>query len=202
MEGKVWEVQVNVTYKYDKLVDAKVREMGIDKNKYPHEVLGLAPDLKAKLGEFACGIDEGDNLMVVDNTKLDIFTGGITYFQGGNLGLTTSGALVHETGHLLGFDERYTQGGKTKPHLFFQKDYMRNAEINPIAGTAIRGTDFDNSHYVDLLDFALRNVAPNTTKAFTTDNKDNLFMIDNTSGGKTQMTEQDYQEQVSRVVNK
>lgn len=103
--GEVWKVTINASFVYNQTIDAQHEAMNLPTGEYMPK-----PE----------SIPVGDNIMQVDSrlTAADLGShgnaGGATPGIGANTGKAkygTFGVVMHESGHMLGFDERYTLGG-------------------------------------------------------------------------------------------
>ena len=115
--------------------------------------------------------------------------------------------INHETSHLLGFDERYTPGTFNLFHTGFAGDYptrmMGYASMSPdMFEKVVTNASFNEIHYVDLLDFALKRGYPKneTTVVQMTGGDDTSLEIDSTKQGKKPYTEEEINSRKSRII--
>ncbi len=135
--GETWTVSMNISIKYDKDIEQKALDKGYGEKKYGNVDL------------TSIGLNEEDNMI---NVNSSLFSGGTKGLAtpNGNIGSTNGGNpkyILHEMGHLFGFDERYFRAFGS-PVKGYEEDFMNNEE-----NTSNQYMPF---HFVDIMDKALR----------------------------------------------
>ncbi len=98
--GEVWNVTINVTFVNNAVLTEQQKTMGS-----PGDGFARKP----------ASLPEGDNVLFVNvNTPTDALAAGLGGHSKGDAGAvrdTRFFVVMHEAGHFLGYDERYTAGG-------------------------------------------------------------------------------------------
>ncbi len=211
--SKIWTVTYKVEYVYDETVETALAEHGLtDPTNYTDKTwqgtIESYNDLRDEGKLALMGVAESENVIFVDTeiqTQSGIYTkkgqanggGGLAYVHPSVGNVATRD---HETGHLMGLDERYNQ--KTaRVHEGFEGDMMSNTSAP--AGTSL---NMDPLHLVDILDYAMENGKVNGTVTVgkTGGGKGkpyySNFEIDNTSHGRDPESQESVQSKHDRVV--
>jgi RHS repeat-associated protein len=213
VEGKVWQVTINVHIVYNEQVDNFVQArlangIGITQ---PEGVYVTKAGISAKTP-----FQPGDNLLQVDNS---IYTnaseggagqGGWKAFvkndyegkiiKRGSESKNFKKTAIHEIFHLLGFDERYNVSGPTD-HPDFEDDYL--GAFGP--EEELSGMSLHLAHFVDLLDFSLSNFSPGKYllgNGFPGMEKSTPLQIDDTDRGNKEYDQNQIDERNNRIISR
>jgi RHS repeat-associated protein len=134
--GEVWKVTINANFVYNETLNAQYKTMNLPEHEFMEKPSFIA---------------EGDNILQVDSRLTSAALGGhgnrggVTNVIGGNSAKSLYGAfgvVMHESGHMLGFDERYTLGGYASLPGDIMAAHGAGEQIAPV-------------HFGDLARFAL-----------------------------------------------
>ena len=191
--GDTWVVTVDVKFVYSQTLD-NLNDQGL---------LTMESNLTIPNAYKENQFQLGDNIMEIDVNTVQL--DGVTNEQGGMLGKGGKKSAIHESLHMLGFDERYN--AKTAEEV---KEYKND----PLSNSHSTGP-LMNFHYADILDYALKNYNasatyvegtrflgqgyfapddPNNPKPGTTYTTEGNFLflkIDNTEGGQNMPSKKD-----------
>ncbi len=146
--SRTWTVTFKVNFVFDEVIDQSLESLGADNSISRSDCEEIPDDVKQQRG-----MQEGDNIMLI-NTSNDLLEGsnGFTHI-GGNEGMSngTFHTIMHETGHMLGMDERYYPGGYTvhceTGGFNMANDIMSNDQY---------GNEIGAFHFADMLDYAIQ----------------------------------------------
>lgn len=215
----VWTVKIDVNFVYNEALDKAEDEMNIGEKEDVH--MGSYEEFAEKGVE---GLETGDNVYKLIG-QIDSKTLGHTTVGGNEAsGNEAFDVVIHESLHMLGYDERYykLKGGLGAPMTYTSDDYMSSGSTKMIM----------SFHFVDLLDWTLQNYTGQTSGCYVVGNQSaevktetpieyeyqgetidmmqvkttqvqvNTLRIDDTKGGTDLDTEAEINKKQSRVIER